>query len=153
MAKTHVRGASDEIPVPSKRHVIHRQEPDADLLAFAIGGLLTTFLVLEYRMSNLSPLQRSILKWLLARLRFAQQHDQQLLKIGFSWEPHWKPKNGDRAEDKANENVWRASLCRALARLEKRGLVIRIKGRKKARTVRVLLTAKGQQVAQTLEGY
>src|SRR5437588_4722527 len=56
--------------------------------------------------------------------------------VGCGWMPQWKPKCENQAEDKARENVWRASLCRSLTRLEKRGLITRIKGRKQARTDR-----------------
>jgi hypothetical protein len=104
-------------------------------------------------MSDLSNQQRNILKWLLNRIRFAEQHDHQLLEEGVAWEPQWKPKCYDTTEDKALENVWRASLCRTLARLEKRGLITRIRGRKKARTVRVMLTREGRRVAEAITSY
>jgi hypothetical protein len=83
-------------------------------------------------MSVLSSQQVRVLKWLLNCVRFAEQHNRQLLEDGFPWNP--------KTQDKERENCWRASLCRALARLEKRGLITRIKGRKKARTSRVKLT-------------
>ena len=100
----------------------------------------------------LSSQQQHILKWLLNRVRFAEQHNPQLLEAGFDWWPQWKPKCGDKIEDKALENVWRASLCRSLSRLEKRGLITRIKGRKQARTIRVLLTINGRKVAEAMRG-
>ena len=101
-------------------------------------------------MSNLSALQRYILTWLINRLRFAEQHDHQQLERGIYWWPEWTPKTIDKAEDKRLENVWRASLCRSLARLEHRGLLIRIRGRKQARTARVRLTDEGHRVAESI---
>ena len=76
-----------------------------------------------------------------------EQHVPQLLKFGIAWEPQWKPKLVDKTEDKSLGNVWRAYLCRSLGRLEKRGLIIRIKGHKQARTVRVMLTTEGRKMA------
>jgi hypothetical protein len=90
-------------------------------------------------MSNLSPLQQSILKWLLTSVCFAEQHNRQLIERGIDWWPEWMPKTTDNAEDRRRENVWRASLCRSLARLEQRGLLIRIRDRMKARTARMRL--------------
>jgi hypothetical protein len=101
-------------------------------------------------MSNLSPLQQSILKWLLSSVRFAEQHNRRLLERGIEWWPKWTPKTADKTEDKRLENVWRASLCRSLARLEQRGLLVRIRGRNLARTMRVRLTAEGHRVAEAL---
>ena len=103
-------------------------------------------------MPILSSQQQHILKWLINRVRFAEQHHPQLLEVGFDWMPQWKPKCENQAEDKALENVWRASLCRSLTRLERRGLITRIKGRKQARTMRVLLTIKGRKVAEAMSG-
>ena len=77
-------------------------------------------------MSNLSPLQQFILKWLITRVRYAEQHDRQQLERGIDWWLEWTPKTTDKAEDRRFENVWRASLCRSLPRLEQRGLLIRI---------------------------
>jgi hypothetical protein len=93
-------------------------------------------------MSDLSIQQRVILKWLLDCVRFAEKHNPQLLVTGFAWTP--------QTNDIPRENAWRASLCRTLARLEKRGLITRIKGRKNARTVRVMLTSEGRRVAESL---
>jgi DNA-binding HxlR family transcriptional regulator len=67
-----------------------------------------------------------------------------------AWMLTWTTQLPDPTEDKALENVWRASVCRSLARLEKRGLVIRIKGSKKTRTVRVKFTDAGRKVAEAL---
>jgi hypothetical protein len=80
------------------------------------------------------------LKWLIKCVRFAEQHNPSLLETGFAW--------GINIQDKAGENSRRASLCRALSRLERRGLLIRIRGRKRVRTARVKLTAEGQHVAE-----
>lgn len=102
-------------------------------------------------MSPLSPLQRHILRWLISQVRIAEQQDQWgPFEGGVSWMLMWAPRVPDRIEDKALENVWRASVCRSLARLEKRGLVIRIKGRKKARTVEVMFTPPGRKMAEAL---
>ena len=92
--------------------------------------------------SNLSLQQRSILKWLINCVRFAEQHNRSLLETGFDW--------GITIQDKAGENSRRASLYRALARLEQRGLLIRIRGRKQARTMRVKLIPEGHRVAEEL---
>jgi hypothetical protein len=101
-------------------------------------------------MSNLSPLQQYILKWLINRIPAIGHGDRQLLERGILWWPEWTPKTIDKAEDRRLENVWRASLCRSLARLEQRGLVIRVRGRKRARTARVRLTDEGQRVAEAI---
>jgi hypothetical protein len=93
-------------------------------------------------MSNLSPQQRNILKWLINCVRFAEQHNRSLLKTGFTW--------GINIQDKACENSRRASLCRSLARLEQRGLLIRIRGRKQTRTTRLRLTDEGHCLAEAI---
>src|SRR5688572_30007178 len=93
-------------------------------------------------MSNLSPQQRSILRWLIKCVHFAEQQSRSLLETGFAW--------GITIKDKACENSRRASLCRSLARLEQRGLVKRISGRKQARTARVRLTPEGHRIAETI---
>lgn len=104
-------------------------------------------------MVNLSPLQRHILRWLIYEVRLAEQQDQWGLFEGdVTWMLSWTAQVANPTEDKSLENVWRASVCRSLARLEKRGLVIRIKGRKKARTLRVRLTDAGRKVAEALSG-
>jgi hypothetical protein len=51
-------------------------------------------------------------------VRYAEQHDRQQLERGIYWWPEWTPKTIDKADNKRLENVWRASLCRSLARLE-----------------------------------
>ena len=101
-------------------------------------------------MSNLSPLQRCILQWLLYHVRLVEQEDPRWLKEGIDWCHPWKPMTTDKLEDKRLEIVWRASLCRSLARLEKRGLIKRLRGRKQARTISVLLTDEGRKVAEAL---
>ena len=101
-------------------------------------------------MVPLSPLQRQILRWLLSQVRTAEQQDGRSIEGGVAWEVSWDTQVQDRTEDKARENVWRSSVCRALARLEKRGLVIRIKERKKARTVEVMFTRPGRKMAEAL---
>jgi hypothetical protein len=103
-------------------------------------------------MSNLSPLQQFILRWIINRVRVAAQHDRQLLERGILWWPEWTPKTSDEIEDRSLENVWRTSLCRSMARLEQRGLITRIRGRKKARTARVRLTDEGLKVAEAIVG-
>ena len=96
----------------------------------------------------LSEQQKHVLRWLLAVVRNLEDNDtaaaRSLLRTGVDWLP--------RATNKERENCWRASLCRTLARLEKRGLVVRIKGRKNARTVRVVFTSEGRKVAEALSG-
>lgn len=101
-------------------------------------------------MSDLSFRQRHILTWLLERVRDAEKHHPELLETGIWWSPQWKPSTNDALAEKASENAWRASLCRSLARLERRGLIMRLKGRKNARTTRVLLTAEGRKIAESL---
>jgi hypothetical protein len=104
-------------------------------------------------MADLSPLQLHILRWLISQVRIAEQQDRGGWFHGdVAWMLTWATQVPDRTEDKALENVWRASVCRSLARLEKRGLVIRIKGRKKARTVEVRFTPEGRRVAEALSG-
>jgi hypothetical protein len=103
-------------------------------------------------MSHLSFLQKTILTWLLNSVRVVEKRDPQSLKFGIAWEPVWKHKSQDKEQDKTFENVWRASLCRSLARLEKRGLITRIKGRKNARTHSVMLTREGRKVAESIDG-
>lgn len=99
-------------------------------------------------MSGLSSQQRIILRWLLYHTRLVEQADPRWLEGGIAWVPQSVPKTNE-----AFENVWRASLCRSLARLENRGLITRIKGRKKARTLRVLLTPEGRKVVESLPLY
>jgi DNA-binding MarR family transcriptional regulator len=96
-------------------------------------------------MAHLSPLQQYILTWLIDHIPAAER-----LERGIDWFPQWIPQTTDQIEDKRLENVWRASLCRSLARLEHRGLLIRVRGRKKARTARVRLTDEGHRVAETI---
>jgi hypothetical protein len=72
-------------------------------------------------MSNLSPLQQFILKWLSNRVRHAEQPDRHQLERGIYWRPEWTPKTTDKTEDSRLEYVWRASPCHPLARLELRG--------------------------------
>ena len=104
----------------------------------------------ENSMAYLSPLQRQILKWILSQVRIAKQQNGRFFEAGVAWEVRWDPQVQDRTEDKARENVWRSSVCRALARLEKRRLVICIRGRKNARTIRVKLTRLGRKMAEIL---
>jgi hypothetical protein len=40
-------------------------------------------------MANLSPLQQSILQWLLTNVRFAEGYNRQLLEVGIDWMPAW----------------------------------------------------------------
>ena len=96
-------------------------------------------------MSNLSLQQQHILRWLLERTRQAELYEPESLAIGFWW--------ALELNDKANENSRRASFCRSRERLEGRGLIRCIRGRKKARTVRVLLTDEGRRVAEAVSGY
>ena len=100
-------------------------------------------------MLKLSSLQQYI-KWLISRWRYAERHHPQPLERGIDWMPEWEPKALDKYDDKRLENVWRASLCRTLARLERRGLVKRNRGRKQARTARVRLTPTGHRVAEAI---
>ena len=104
-------------------------------------------------MTNISTQQRRILVWLINQVRSVEQDNRKLLESEVDWLLKWSPQTADKVADKALENVWRASLCRSLARLEQRGLVTRIRGPKKARTVRVLLTDEGRRVAETVSAY
>jgi len=99
-------------------------------------------------MSNLSAQQRHILKWLVSQVRIAEQQGGRLLEAGVPWRILWTAKAQDHTEDKACENSYRVTMCHSLARLEKRGLITRIRGRKNARTVRVMLTSEGRRVAE-----
>jgi DNA-binding MarR family transcriptional regulator len=102
-------------------------------------------------MSNLSSLQQYILTWLINHIPVGRD-DRQLFERGIDWMPEWIPKTTDQTEDRRLENVWRASLCRSLARLERRGLVQCIRGRKQARTARVRLIDEGHRIAETIAG-
>ena len=93
-------------------------------------------------MSGLSLQQQIILICLLNEVRSAEKSDPQLLESGIEWRLH--------ITDKKYENSMRASYCRSLARLERRGLITRIKGRKKVRTLRVLLTDQGRKIAEAM---
>src|SRR5262245_6676549 len=86
------------------------------------------------KMVYMSSLQKYILKWLLDRVRDTEQEDPALLGMGIKWRVLWNPERKDPSEDKAREHVWRVSVCRSLDRLEKRGLIRRIRGDKNART-------------------
>lgn len=94
---------------------------------------------------SLSVQQRHILQWLLTQACQAEKERPDLLEIGSIW--------ALKCNNKADENSLRASYSRTLARLERRGLVIRIKGHKKTRTVRVALTAEGRRAAEALSNY
>jgi len=94
--------------------------------------------------SGLSVQQQSIIKWLRECVHFAEQHNPQLLLTGFPWSP--------QPTDRSRESAWRASLCRTLSRLERRGLITRIRGRKNERTVRVMLTSEGRAVSESING-
>jgi hypothetical protein len=97
-------------------------------------------------MSDLSAQQRHILKWLASQVRIAEQQGGRLLETGVPWRILWTPKWQDQREDKARENSYRVTICHSLARLERRRLIMRIKGRKNARTVRVMLRARGEKL-------
>jgi hypothetical protein len=94
----------------------------------------------------LSGQQKLVLRWLLAAVRDLEKIDscaaRSVLLNGIAWQP--------RAADKEREACWRASLCRTLARLEQRGLITRVRGRKNLRTVRLKLTDQGRRVAESL---
>lgn len=102
---------------------------------------------------QLSAQQRQILSNALKLTRETEQISPSLLKSGIPWNLQWSPQSRDKDIDRSLENVWRASMCRALARLERRGLISRIKGRKKARTTSVLLTDQGRKIAESFETY
>jgi hypothetical protein len=94
-------------------------------------------------MTSISSQQQQILARLLRLTRLAEKYDDlELLEKGFNWSP--------KITDKAAENSRRASLSRALTRLEARGLITRVKGRKQARTSRLKLTDQGRRVAESL---
>ena len=94
----------------------------------------------------LSEQQKRVLRWLLRVVRDLEDRNDRaarsLLVEGIVWRP--------RAGDKESENSWRASLCGTLARMEQRGLITRIRGRKNARTVRVMFTDLGRRVADSI---
>jgi hypothetical protein len=60
----------------------------------------------------------------------------------------WRPQVADRER----ENCRRSSLCRAIERLEQRGLIQRVYGLKHRRTVALKLTHQGRGVAELLCG-
>ena len=96
----------------------------------------------------LSEQQRGVMRWLLRAVQSSENLndiDRPILSLGAI---EWRP----RTVDKEGENCWRASLCRTLARLEKRGLITRIRGPKNARTVAVMFTDVGRKVAEALSG-
>ena len=94
----------------------------------------------------MSKQQKAILLWLLGAVRDLESSDREDASLieGIVWNPH--------TEDKERENCWRASLCRALARLETRGLITRIKGPKNARTIGIRFTQQGRRVAESISG-
>lgn len=89
---------------------------------------------------RLSEQQRKILCWLLLAVRSVADFDYDVDDI--VWHPH--------TTDKEHENCWRASLSRSLARLERQGLIIRVKGPQNLRTVGVRFTDLGRRAAESL---
>jgi hypothetical protein len=51
-------------------------------------------------MITLSLQQQHILKWLIPRVDFVEQHNCPLLDFDFDWIPEWKPKTTDKTVDK-----------------------------------------------------
>jgi len=98
--------------------------------------------------SRLSEQQKAILRWLLQKVRTREdRHDsisRLVLRAGIEWRP--------RVADKERENCSRASLCRAIERLEKRGLIKRVYGPKHRRTIALKFTGDGRRVAEVLSG-
>jgi hypothetical protein len=94
----------------------------------------------------LSAQQRAVLRWLLRSVRTLEGRDdieaRIMLRDGIRWRPS--------TVDEESENCWRASPCRTLARLEKRGLITRLRGPKNARTIAVMFTDVGRRVAEAL---
>jgi DNA-binding HxlR family transcriptional regulator len=97
---------------------------------------------------GLSEQRKSILRWLLTVVRTLEEENDQLLRIALQAGIEWRP----RILDKASENCRRSSLCRAIERLENRGLIVRVYGPKHRRTIAVKLTEEGQSVAEALSG-
>jgi hypothetical protein len=98
--------------------------------------------------SRLSEQQKEILRWLLKEVRTLEQRNDRLGRIGLRAGIEWRPS----IVDKESENCRRSSLCRAIERLENRGLIQRVYGPKRRRTIALKFTNGGRMVAETLSG-
>jgi DNA-binding HxlR family transcriptional regulator len=97
---------------------------------------------------RLSEQQKAILRWLLKAVRTLEDRNDSIgrlvLRAGIEWRP--------RVDDKERENCLRASLCRAIERLERRRLIKRVYGPTHRRTIALKLTGKGRRVAEIVSG-
>lgn len=98
--------------------------------------------------SRLSEQQKGILRWLLKEVRTLEGRNDRLGRIGLQAGIEWRP----HIVDKERENCLRSSLCRAIERLENRGLIQRVYGPKRRRTIALKFTNGGRMVAETLSG-
>ena len=96
----------------------------------------------------LSEQQKTVLLWLLRGVRMLEARNDEAARAVLRDGIYWAPQVGN----KERENCWRASLCRTLARLEQRRLITRVRGRKNARTVRVMFTDAGRELAESISG-
>ena len=98
--------------------------------------------------SRLSEQQKAILRWLLEEVRTLEDMNDCIGRLALRAGIEWRP----RIADKERENCSRASLCRAIERLERRGLIKRVYGPKHRRTIALKLTGEGRRVAEVLSG-
>jgi len=98
------------------------------------------------RAGRLSEQQKGILRWLLKAVRALEDRNDRLgrmgLRAGIEWRPH--------IVDKERENCRPSSLCRAIERLETRGLIQRVYGPKRRRTIALKFTDEGRELAEAL---
>lgn len=92
--------------------------------------------------SRLSEQQKEILRWLLDAVRILEERNHRLGRIGLRIGIEWCP----RIVDKESEICRRASLCRAIERLENRGRIRRLYGPKRRRTIALKFTSKGRRL-------
>ena len=95
---------------------------------------------------RLSKQQKSILLWLLRAVRILEDRNDATARITRRTGIPWRP----QVADKDRESCRRSALCRAIERLEHRGLIQRVYGRKGRRTIALTLTRAGRLVAEAL---
>lgn len=98
--------------------------------------------------SRLSEQQKAILRWPLEEVRTLEDRNDCLARLVLRSGIDWRP----RVADKERENCSRASLCRAIERLERRRLIKRVYGPKHRRTIALKFTGEGRRVAEVLSG-